>query len=445
MAASQSAAHFLAFATQTGGLRTPETTGFIFHQMKAGGLALDRPSKASDELCSYEQRWLRAQNSSVTGSLPLLLYYGLVGRLFNNFMSRSTGELSSYTVTDGVNDKIDFNIGAGALVGNIIGGVYNTTTLGAAIVAALNSAAAGTYTCTYSTTSKKFTITRSAGTLNMNWASGPNLATSVGSLIGFTTDRTGSLTYAADEQAPAIYDHVYTPQPLAHFEGNQSNGLTILDHRDWFTYQATGCMVNSLAVAYAENDPHAPALTFGIKGCTLDRIPVVTPTFPIDIPANPDGRFTLTVEANGNTHSSFPCKNFQLQLTPAIDARWKIGDMYPVRMIHTGKFTSSAQFAWDLEDDDTSGSGTNLNEDWETVWLDGDDTAKITVTHIGETLRGGFGEGFTMVLPAMRPTGGTSQGALGTIEQPFAAMGQYDIANDDPGVAITVRSTEVVA
>lgn len=446
MVASESAAHFLGAAVQPTAFREAAITDFIYLPMKAGGLSLDRPSKPSDELYGYEHRLMRAQNSSFSGSLPLLMYYNLLGRFFDNFLYRQSTEVSSYVIA-GTNNKLYFVGTAGAATATIPSLTYTTTTLATAIALAMNTADAGqdpNYTCTYSTSTKKFTIAAVGGTAFVLTLS--NGSNAIWSTIGFTggVDTSSATTHTGASQAAAIWDHLWTPQLTAQFVSaqKQENGLTLLDHRDWFTYQGVGGMINNLAVGYAEGDPHAPGITFGVKGATLERVTAVTPSFSTDVPANPDGRFIFTAVVNGETHTGYPTKNFNLQVTPAVDLRYQIGDFYPRKAVHTGKITYNASFAWDLEDEDSSGSGSNLNEDFETAWLDPDATAALTVTHTGETLRGAVSEGLTIFLPVMRPTGGTSQAALGTIEQPFSAMGQYDRQADDPGLQITVRSTE---
>jgi len=130
----------------------------------------------------------------------------------------STAEVASFTVSTGVNDKIDFTIGAGALAATVAAGTYKMGTTQAtasslckaiydAIVAAEGT---GTYTVSFSTTTMKMTITRSAGTFTMAWATGTNTAISIKALIGYTADDTGGLTYTSDSAVVPVYDHTFT-------------------------------------------------------------------------------------------------------------------------------------------------------------------------------------------------------------------------------------------
>lgn len=58
----------------------------------------------------------------------------------------------------------------------------------------------GTFTVTYSDTTGKFTLVKSAGTFELLWNSGVNSASSVGTTLGFSVaaDDTGALTYTSD-------------------------------------------------------------------------------------------------------------------------------------------------------------------------------------------------------------------------------------------------------
>src|SRR4051794_23492435 len=88
---------------------------------------------------------------------------------------RSTGNF----VIDATNNKIDFVIvNAGAqLTATVASGTYTATTLAAAIVTALAAQdGAHTYTCTYSTTTGKWTIATSGSFLSLLFASGTNSA-----------------------------------------------------------------------------------------------------------------------------------------------------------------------------------------------------------------------------------------------------------------------------
>lgn len=439
---AQSASHFMAFATQSA-LLTAASTNFRYLPAKAGGLALDRQSKASDELYGLEQRNMRSGIQSAGGSLPLLLYFNQVGLLFGNIFKRTTTEVSSYTVSNS-NNQLVFDEGGGDLTATVANGSYTASGLATAIKTAMDSAGS-TFTISYSTSTKKYTLAQTTpATFNLHCT---NTTNAIWSLIGFSTsaNKTGSTSYAADTAAPAVYSHVFTPDTTGQWDTNQQFGLTVLDHRDLFTYQGLGQMLTGLTLAYPEGDPHAPMLTPQFKGADLERIAAVTPTFSTDGAATPysdppgvsAGKVSLTVIADGNTYSGQYFKTLQLQITNAVDGRYSVGYSAPVKMVRTGKMTYVLTFAWDLE------GGTNtLSEDFETAWRALDDTASVTLTHTGATLRGAYTESLTIAMPAMRPTGSTSQAAAGTVEQPYQLAGQYDTSGAQAGITITLVSKE---
>lgn len=139
-------------------------------------------------------------------------FYSLLG-------SVSSAETASITI-DATNNKLDFNIGATQLTATIASLTYpiglvqtDAGTLCKAIYDAIHSAeAVGTYTVTYSRTTNKFTITRSAGTFNILWNTGTNTAVSIASTIGFSTaaDSTGSLTYTSANTVNFAMTHTFT-------------------------------------------------------------------------------------------------------------------------------------------------------------------------------------------------------------------------------------------
>lgn len=109
----------------------------------------------------------------------------------------------SITITAGVNDDIDATEGdAGAGVATLTAATYTSSTaLCAEIVTQLDAlAGANTYSCTYSTTTRKITLARATGaaTIAFPWATGPNVATSAGATLGFTADDSGATSYVAD-------------------------------------------------------------------------------------------------------------------------------------------------------------------------------------------------------------------------------------------------------
>lgn len=98
--------------------------------------------------------------------------------------------------------KLDFTDADGTFAATIPVKVYRDPyELATAIQDAMNTANAGeTHTCTYSSSTGRFTITSTGATLELLWSSGANTANTIGDKIGFVTasDDTGSLTYTSD-------------------------------------------------------------------------------------------------------------------------------------------------------------------------------------------------------------------------------------------------------
>lgn len=138
-------------------------------------------------------------------------------------------------VATGAN-KVVFDIGAGNVSAAVTIGWYKTPhDLAAAVLTAIQAAAAGTYTCVYSDSTGKFTVTKSTGTLDVDWLTGTD---SIGATLGFTADDTGALTYTSD--AAQSYAAPYTPSydaadPLV----AKDNEVMIGDSDDYACFKAS--------------------------------------------------------------------------------------------------------------------------------------------------------------------------------------------------------------
>ena len=122
-------------------------------------------------------------------------------------LSPYVGEATAVRIVTGVNDTIDFDEGAGALVGTIAPGTYYLPVdLYAAFATALNNAvgSGSNYTGSWSAAANKITITSDGaggiGQFNLRWNTGPNALISAGVSLGYdvTADDVGALAYQAD-------------------------------------------------------------------------------------------------------------------------------------------------------------------------------------------------------------------------------------------------------
>lgn len=159
------------------------------------------------------------------GTLELEPGADKIGELLNSLLGEAaTVETAAIVITINTNDFIDFDEGAGALAAQIVAGTYaigvassEAGSLCKAIKDALELVGDGTYTVAYSRTTRKFTITKSAGTFNILWLSGANKAKSAGTTLGYSilADDTGALFYVSDTTVDSVYMHTWTPTTTA--------------------------------------------------------------------------------------------------------------------------------------------------------------------------------------------------------------------------------------
>lgn len=155
---------------------------------------------------------------------------------------------TGWNIVAGFNDKIDITEGStGDATATLTPGNYATGDLLATEIATqLNAAATdNTWTCTYSSTTFKFTIGHdNVATGGLEWSTGASAATSVGKCLGFdvSADDTGATSYAADNVSyhsrefvliqtqsavtatfGAVYDHNFESGATVTLAGNSSD------------------------------------------------------------------------------------------------------------------------------------------------------------------------------------------------------------------------------
>lgn len=153
-----------------------------------------------------------------TGKIKMPVDAQTIGEFLYSALGTVSSDEQTVITISSSNRHIDFNIGGGDLDATIATGDYiigttsaTASTLCKAIKDALFAAdATGTYTVTYSRTTQKFSIVRSAGTLNIKWLTGTNVANGAGTTLGYTADDTGLLTYVSDSQVKYCFKHTFT-------------------------------------------------------------------------------------------------------------------------------------------------------------------------------------------------------------------------------------------
>lgn len=441
MASGQAEMNFFALALQAAfGTAISDTSVFKYFPVRSIAFKENKPSKPSDQLWGSEPQWMRKQNNQDELTVSMDCYYeGLAMMFYRMFQRSSSTEVASYVITS-ANDVINFKEdGGGTLNADVADGSYTTTTYAAAIKTALEAAGAGTYTVTYSTSTKKFTVAVSGGASAVQF-----LGTGDGeSFLGFTAASANAASITADTARGAVYDHIFIPVRSNRFLSAQDmdKGLTMLCNMDLVTQQADTAFQNSLGFIWGENDPHAPNITAGFKARYLQEIAAISLPSGVlnDTPGNPDGNFDMDITVGGQTYLNHYAKQIALNLTSATDFRFSIGNTKPVKAIKTGKHGGTLSFGWDFEDD------TTLRTYIAAAWEDKSATASITLHQDGETIRGSIKQGWTFEMPACRPTGDTAAPATGTIEQPYMFALERDTTNDAAMITITLRNQEYLA
>lgn len=124
---------------------------------------------------------------------------------YTPFWSSTAGQRGpEFPIVTGRNDAIDFNEGGGGeLNATIPAGQYTGQELADAVTDAMNAVAvSNTYSCTYSTSTNKFTIARATGATSFSilWATGTRDTQTAATILGYSTgaNDTGLTSYEAD-------------------------------------------------------------------------------------------------------------------------------------------------------------------------------------------------------------------------------------------------------
>lgn len=188
---------------------------------------------------------------------------GLAPKLLKMALGQDTAtEVASFTVTLNTNDKIDMTEdGGGAFAITLTPGTYKAgaTSADAGTLCALLKTlieagnGASTYTVTYSTTTKKFTLTKNSGVFVIKWATGTNTATSARSLLGFTNaDTASAIAATSDSTVESVWDHVI--KPLDAITYGLSAGMTAqIGLANGKVYDVLDAVIDVLKLSYKPN------------------------------------------------------------------------------------------------------------------------------------------------------------------------------------------------
>jgi len=202
------------------------------------------------------------------------------------FGTVTSTEVASFTVTGGSNDDIDFKEDGGSeLTATLTAGTYSMGASSAVsgslceeIKTRLEAAGAGTYTVTFSLTTKIVTIAVAGGAAAVQVlpATGTNTATSAGSLLGFTADSASSASIVGDTAIVPVFDHVFSI--VAGTTYGLSVGLTAqILLATGKVFDVLDCVVDTLKMSYEPNseamwDAEMEGRTVAASGDTLAAI-----------------------------------------------------------------------------------------------------------------------------------------------------------------------------
>lgn len=313
----------------------------------------------------------------------------------NAYVMPDSTEQASFVVNS-ENEKIDFNIGAGELNATVANGTYamglnhlDSGTLCEAIYNAIVAAeAAGTYTVLFNNSTKKITITRSAGTFELMWKTGTNGSdgndTHIGTLIGFSdsADDTGAVTYTGDSAVTLVYQHVIK------IKDELPTSLSLEINRGYKAFYPTGMKIDKFEMSAELNS--FLKVTCGVIGREVLFCSKTTETLPSVAPFNyTHGAFTYN-------NSSTNVKNISFSLNNNLNKdRFFIGSRYTSEPTRAGKLEVTGKFTVEFD-------STDLYDDFRAAT-----SRALVLLFTGGTISGKT-QSYTLQIdmPAIKLTGG---------------------------------------
>ena len=360
------------------------------------------------------------------GDLAIEMRYQGMETLIKHAMGAvASTEVASFVV-GATNNKLDFNIGAGALVATIASGTYimgasqlTALSLCKAIYDAIVSAeGTGTYTVTYSTTTNKVTITRSAGTFSILWNTGTNTLVSIAALIGFSTaaDSTGGLTYTGATALTAVYDHVFTLADAL------PTGLTLEIDRDITAFTFAGGKINTMAMTIEANN--FLMATFGIIANQVANAAATAQS----LPTSPLVVFSQGAITYGGASTNVKTFNFTLNNQLSTDRRF-IGSRIMAEPQRSAKIDVSGSLTLEFDD-------ATKYADFRAMT-----SRAVVLTCTGAVIKAALTYGITINFPIVKLTGNTptvNNAGVITVDYPFKA---YASDSSSREMTITVRNS----
>lgn len=347
-------------------------------------------------------------------------------------------ETASFIITTGVNDKIDFTEDGGAEV---------TATLAAGTYAAgTSSSVAGslckeikdkmelvngssTYTVTFSTATKKFTITKSAGVFVLLWATGTNAATAADTVLGFAANTASAIAATSATAVEIVYSHAITIKEALDY--GATKGLTLqLGLAQGKVFDVLDAVVQSLNFSYAPNqelfiDAALEARRVADSVATLAALtdPAVKPML-----------FSQLVFSVDGVNAAISALSIAFNNTLKTDMF--VNNAYRSRFPRNGFRAVSGSFSFDLTDSVTYGLYNDFLAD--------DAGIPLVATFTGATIKGAFKYGIAITLPKARPKFENVPGGGGAAVPPGeVAFDALDAGSGEMSITVTNNEASI--
>ena len=328
-------------------------------------------------------------NIAVAGDINVEIRYEGYELLFEHAMGAvASTEDSTFTIVLSTNDDIVFKEdGGGNLTATIAPGSYamgetsaTAGTLCEAIKTALEAAGSGTYTITFSNTTKKLTISVGGAIAAVQYI---NSGSTAGSTIGFTADSSNAASIVADTAVVPVFTHIYTLTD----ELQQGKGLSFEIDMDNEMKKVEGAKVNMMSMNVA---PDGLLLgTFGIIAEDLD-IETTTPTSP----TLTTGKFVVFDQAAityNAVATSIKNLTFSLNNNMSTD-RYFLGSRLIREPQRTARIEVTGSFSMEFEDDEKYNDFAAAT------------TRALIATFTGDEMKSGSNYTLTITMPKIRVT-----------------------------------------
>lgn len=418
---------------------------WTFHEHHAGGFEEANEPQFSSEARNAGVRFGRVNEVGVSGSFPFdWKHKGFETMIQNVLELTSFEEVASFVVAAN-QTKIDFREDTldPERHATVAAGTYTSTTLAAAIKAAMELVGDETYTVTYDPATMRWTIASAGAYLKLLWLTGANQATSIADVIGFdhidVTDASAPVTLTAENDVIALFDNVFAVPEDLDLSGLQPDGMTWYAHKNQQTDLIENVFCQALAWTMNGNFLTFTPTLSGKKITVADASPV-SPTFSSELPAVVKGALAVTINdtANGGTtYTSVNTKGLTINCPRPITMMMNDASSYAVDAAAGDKIKPEVSFSWFRND------RTTMDAIMDTRWRAGAAiTATFTLTSAVPLRTGGtiYPSTTWSFIALMRKGGSSKVAGPGPIEQPYAWVAEVGPSGEPP-MTLTLRNS----